>query len=368
MSGTSAAGRDSDFEREIFGEEEVPESFAGYRITKLAGRGPSSVVYEAVDSRKNRPVALKVLVGPARESVEEVERFRREAAGAARLEHPNIVHAYEYGEHQGAPYFTMELVEGAPLDELIEAGLVSAPQGLELMEKVARALQYAHSRDVVHRDLKPANIMMGVDGQPRVADFGLAKFRGEVPVQAHAIMTAVGVQVGTPCYMAPEQASGRSRDVDGRTDVYAVGCMLYELIVGRRPFDGNNAAQIASRQIKEPPISPRRVNPDVGADIEAVILKCLEKSPERRYATAGELADDLARCLAGKPVTARAGARSAAPGGRAREWKLLAAIAIAAAAFGVAAGIREAWLSVAGAGGVVLASGVWLACSLARRR
>jgi eukaryotic-like serine/threonine-protein kinase len=366
MSAVPADREDLDLEREIFGGEEVPEIFAGYRITGVAGRGRSAVVYEAVDPRENRPVALKVLVGAARESAEEVQRFRREAEGAARLDHPNIVRVYEYGEHQGAPYFSMELVEGAPLDELIEAGLVSGAQGLELMEKVARALEYAHSREIIHRDLKPANIVVGIDGQPRVADFGLAKFRGETPGSAPAALTALGMQVGTPCYMAPEQAAGRSRDVDARTDVYAAGCMLYELVAGRRPFDGNNAADIASRQIKEPPVPPRRINSDVSADIEAVILKCLEKSPEQRYATAGELADDLARCLAGKPVRARAGAQGTSPSHRGRA--LVAVIAVLAAVVGTTAGAREAWLILAAAGGVLLLSGLWLVSDLVRRR
>ncbi len=356
---------DSSIEEEIFGTEpEVPESFAHYRISNVIGRGRSAVVYEAHDGRSGQAVALKVLLGRARHSSEERERFRREAEGAARLDHPHIVHAHESGEHEGAPYFAMELVYGVSLDVVIEQKLITDEQGLELMEKVARALDHAHSRGIVHRDLKPANIVVGTDGQPRVTDFGLAKHRSGASGQAPAVLTEPGVQVGTPCYMAPEQAAGRSRDVDARTDVYAAGCILYELAAGRRPFDGRSAAQIAGKQIKDPPIPPSRVKPEVSANLEAVILKCLEKAPANRYASAGALAEDLQNCIAGEPVTARAGAGRSSSGRASRV--VVAVVAVVAATAGAAAGLQEAWLASAAAGGILLACGIWLAGSVLR--
>jgi len=356
---------DADFERDIFGSEpKIPESFAHYRISNLIGRGRSAVVYEAEDRRSGRVVALKVLTGGALESAEERERFRREAEGAARLEHPHIVRAHDFGEDQGVPFFAMELVSGVPLDVAIEENLVTPDQGVVLVEKVARALEHAHEQGVIHRDLKPANIVVGTDGQPRVTDFGLAKHRASSSGRAPAALTEIGVQVGTPCYMAPEQAAGRSRDVDARTDVYAAGCLLYELVAGRRPFDGRSAAEIASKQIRERPLPPRKVRPEIDADLEAVILKCLEKDPRKRYASAGELAEDLRRCLQGRPVSARAARPRRSPVGL---RSLAAVLGALAAVSGVTAALQGSWPFATAAAGVLLACAFCLAAGVCRK-
>jgi WD40 repeat protein/predicted Ser/Thr protein kinase len=281
----------------------IPAEFGGYTILGELGRGGMGVVYKAYDPELKRTVALKVLLAAEHASKQDIQRFFREAASAARLQHPNIVPIHELKTHEGRHYYTMDYVKGKPLDRLFEENALDVRQGVTLLEKVARALHHAHLHGVVHRDLKPGNIIVTHDGDPKVMDFGLAKVLGDTP--GSGTLTQSGVSIGTPEYEAPEQALGLNKDVDARTDVYALGCILYELMAGVPPFIGSNAMQTLRLHIEADPTPPSRRGIKVSADLETICLKCLEKDPNRRYQTAEGLADDLARFLKGEPISAR---------------------------------------------------------------
>jgi hypothetical protein len=284
----------------------VPKEFGRYRIEEHIARGGMGVVYRAFDPKLNRSVALKILIGAEHSSAEEIQRFFREAESAARLQHPNIVPIHELDVHEGRHYYTMEYIEGRPLDVLIREKALQVRPAMQLMEKVARAVAYAHSRGVIHRDLKPANILVDASGEPRVTDFGLAKIlSAEGQGGSEERLTRTGAAMGTPQYMAPEQAAGRSKEVDARADVYALGCILYEMLTGAPPFTGTTAMETLQQHVSKMPEPPGRRGARVAADAETICLKCLEKEPGRRYASAGELADDIARFLDGEPITAR---------------------------------------------------------------
>jgi WD40 repeat protein len=269
----------------------------GYEVLGFLGEGGMGVVYRARHVGLDRPVALKLVRGG---SSKRLARFRAEALADARLQHPHIIQIFEIGEHQGQPYLALELLEGGSLEAKL-AGKPQAPKGAATLVCVlARAIQYAHSRGIVHRDLKPSNVLLTAEGTPKIADFGLAKF-----LQATEGQTQEGDLVGTPRYMAPEQTSGTLEAVGPAADVYSLGVILYELLTGRAPLQAPTPVETLLLIRSQEPLPPSRLLPRLPRDLETVCLKCLQKDPRRRYASAQELADDLERFLAGKPVWAR---------------------------------------------------------------
>ncbi len=291
----------------------VPQHVGDYEILGVLGRGGMGVVYKAKQKQLNRVVALKMVLGGLHASDDDLRRFRQEAEASARLQHPNIVQIHEVGEIDGKPYFSLEYVDGGSL-----AGkMASEPQApfpaAQLIEILARAMHYAHQRGIVHRDLKPANILLASappDGSstapvtsfgiPKITDFGLAK-RMDVDLG----QTQTGAILGTPSYMAPEQAGGRIREIGPATDVYALGAILYDLLTGRPPFKSNTLADTLRQVQMSEPVSPGRLQPQVPRDLATICLKCLNKEPKKRYETSLALAEDLGRFLAGEPIRAR---------------------------------------------------------------
>ena len=278
-------------------------SCRGSRATtsrRLLGRGGMGVVYKARHRRLNRLVALKMLIAGAYAGPPERARFQREAEAVASLHHANIVAVYDVGDHEGCPYFTMELLEGGSLAQALAGTPQPARQAAALLITLAEAVQAAHQAGIVHRDLKPANILLTAEGTPKVADFGLARhFEGE------PALTLSGTRIGTPSYMAPEQVSGKAGTIGPAADIYALGALLYEMLTGRPPFRGETAAETERQVIHDEPVSPSRLNTKVPRDLETICLKCLSKEPQRRYASAAALADDLRRFVEGRPIQAR---------------------------------------------------------------
>jgi serine/threonine protein kinase len=272
----------------------------GYEVLDELGRGGMAVVYKARQRGLNRLVALKMVLAGAHASAEELARFHTEAEAVARLQHPNIVQIYEVGTHDYGPYFSLELMDGGSLD----ARLAGAPQpalpAARLVETLARAVHYAHQHGIVHRDLKPANVLLTADGVPKITDFGLAKQLDAGPGQ-----TKAGDVLGTPSYMAPEQAEGQAKAVGALADVYALGALLYELLTGRPPFRGTSPLETLRQVRSDEPVAPSSLQPKVPRDLETICLKCLRKEPDKRYASAEALAEDLRRFLANEPILAR---------------------------------------------------------------
>ena len=277
-----------------------PPRIPGYEVEEELGRGGVGVVYRARHLRLNRTVALKMLLAGAFATRAERQRFAREAELVAGLRHPNLVQVYDVGDLDGRPYFTMEFVEGGSLAEAIAGTPRPARQAAELVATLADAIAAAHRSGVVHRDLKPSNVLLTADGTPKVTDFGLAR-----RLEVGSSLTHSGTAVGTPSYMAPEQARGQKRAIGPATDVYALGAILYELLTGRPPFRAESATETQYQVVNQDPVPPSRLNARVPRDVETICLKCLEKEPARRYATATALADDLRRARDGEPIRAR---------------------------------------------------------------
>jgi serine/threonine protein kinase len=298
-------------------------SIPGYEILQEIGRGGMGVVYKARQKSLNRLVALKMILGGGHAAAQQLARFKAEAEALGRLHHENIVQVHEIGEHDGLPFLSLEYVEGGSLEKHLSGKPLLPREAAALIETLARAIHAAHVAGVVHRDLKPANILLAKsairtptsarktevsasdfefrisDLEPKVTDFGLAKM---LDVEGH---TRSGAVMGTPCYMAPEQAEGRIKDVGPVTDVYALGTILYELLTGTPPFKGDSALEVLMQVKSVDPIAPSRLKPRTPRDLETICLKCLRKEPSKRYTTAGELAGDLRRFLDGRPITAR---------------------------------------------------------------
>ena len=272
----------------------------GYDVEALLGRGGMGIVYKARHRGLNRPVALKMLIAGAYAGPPERARFQREAEAVASLRHANIVAVYDVGDHEGCPYFTMELLEGGSLAQSLAGTPQPARQAAALLVMLAQAVEVAHRAGIVHRDLKPANILLTAQGTPKVADFGLARqFEGE------AALTLSGTRMGTPSYMAPEQVIGNAGMIGPATDIYAFGALLYEMLTGRPPFRAETAAETERQVIHEEPVSPSRLNTKVPRDLETICLKCLSKEARFRYASALAFADDLNRFLEDRPIAAR---------------------------------------------------------------
>ncbi|MCO5172346.1 MAG: protein kinase [Planctomycetes bacterium] len=281
-----------------------PRTIGGYEVKGELGRGGMGIVYRAHDPRLGRDVALKVL--HALEAGEEdLARFEREARAAARVQHPSIVAVHAAGVDGGTPWLALQLVDGESLKaRLARDGPLEPAHAARLLETVARALACAHEAGVLHRDLKPHNVLLDPDGAPLLADFGLARAI-DPGAGEQAGLTVTGQVLGTPAYMAPEQAEGRSEAVDGRSDVYGLGATLYEALTGRPPFSGRSVIAVLAAVVEQDPPAPSTLRPGVPRDLEAICLTCLAKAPAARYPTAAALAADLGRFLAGEAVVAR---------------------------------------------------------------
>ncbi len=275
-------------------------SFGDYEIIRELARGGMGVVFQARQLSLNRAVALKMILSGQLANDTEVLRFHAEAEAAANLDHPAIVPVYEVGQHEGQHYFSMGFVDGKSLAERLADGPLPPREAAALLVQVAEAIEYAHRRGVIHRDIKPANILIDQGGHPRVTDFGLAK-----KVQGDSGLTGSGQVMGTPSYMPPEQARGERGLVGPAADVYSLGATLYCTLTGRPPFQAATAIETVMMVISDEPVPPRRLNASVPRDLETIALKCLQKDPSRRYATAGEFAGDVGRFLRGEPILAR---------------------------------------------------------------
>ncbi len=314
--GDSAAGRSDETTEPEPDERFTPRPFGPYELLAKLGQGGMGVVYKARQLSLNRLVAIKMIRLGRYAGAQDRARFHTEGEAIARLRHANVVQIYECAEHDGVPYFSMELVEGGSLAQLLSAGPLPERAAAELIRTLGHAVHYAHRRGVIHRDLKPANVLIAdctfemadfksaisnlQSAIPKITDFGLAKLLDaeDGQTQSDAIM-------GTVAYMAPEQARGESKAIGPPADVYALGAILYELLAGRPPFRGATSAETLDQVRGREPVPPSRWHRGLAADLEAICLKCLEKDPARRYASAQELAEDLGRWLRGEPTRAR---------------------------------------------------------------
>jgi hypothetical protein len=311
----------------------------GYEILAELGRGGMGVVYKARHLGLNRLVALKMILSGGHASAEQMARFRREAEAVAQLQHPNIVQIYDIGEHLGLPYFSLEFVDGGSLADRIKRQPPSHREAAAWIETLARAVHAAHVRGILHRDLKPANVMVTEDGTLKITDFGLAKKLGETNGE-----TQTGEVLGTPSYMAPEQAAGRIHDFGPGTDIYALGSIFFQLLTGTPPFVGASIWELVHQVLTQEPPLPRTLKPEVPADLETICLKCLAKEPAQRYASAHDLAEELRRFLDDRPIETQPTMtlrRAPTPTRRRPAY-----VALAAGAVVTAATLAGVWLGV----------------------
>lgn len=278
----------------------IEMNFDDYELLKEIGRGGQGVVYRARQKSLNRTVALKV-IGVGQWATEaHLKRFRLEAEAAASLNHPFIVPIHEIGERDGCCYFSMNLVEGGQLDEVVKRESTSTRGAAELIAKLARTVHYAHENGILHRDIKPGNVLLDKEGEPHLTDFGLARL-----VETESTVTRTTEMLGTPSYMAPEQAIGNNAEVTSAADIYGLGAVLYQLLTGTPPFVGRSAYETVRLVLETEPRQPRLLNRKVDRDLSTICLKCLEKDPQRRYSSALALAEDLERWLRHEPIQAR---------------------------------------------------------------
>src|SRR5262245_21778896 len=289
-----------DQEESIARDHRTPVDFGDYELLEEIGRGGQGVVYRARQKSLNRTVALKV-IGLGHWATEaHLKRFRREAEAAASLEHPSIVPIYEVGERDGSCYFSMKFVEVGQLDEVTKRGPMPLRRAVELIAKVARTVHYAHEHGILHRDIKPGNILLDAKSEPHLTDFGLARL-----VESESSVTQTLDVLGTPSYMAPEQAVGNNAAVSSVTDVYGLGAVLYQLLTDQPPFAGGATYETIKLLLDTEPKKPRLLNPKIDRDLSTICLKCLEKDPDGRYPSALALAEDLERWLKHEPIQAR---------------------------------------------------------------
>jgi serine/threonine-protein kinase len=286
----------------------VPRVLGDYEILDELGRGGMGIVFKARQTSLGRVVALKMLLRGDLASGQEMARLRAEAESAARLSHPHLVPVYEVGEFDGQPFFSMKFIEGTTLARRLADGPLPPREAAQLLAPVCRAVAEAHAHGLLHRDLKPSNILIDAEGRPYVSDFGLVKRvvpKDSAEVEAAASLTQSGAILGTPAYMAPEQAVGRRGEVTAATDVYALGAILYAMLTGRPPFQAASAVDTVLLVLEQNPVPPRVINPKADPDLEMIALKCLQKPSDLRYASASELAADLEAYLANEPISAR---------------------------------------------------------------
>jgi len=279
--------------------------FGEYELLEEIARGGMGVVYKARQVSLNRTVAVKMILAGQLASAADVQRFRAEAESAARLQHPNIVAIHEIGQHQGQDYFSMDFVEGQNLAEFVGQKPLPPKQAANYLKTISEAIHYAHQQGILHRDLKPSNILIDPSGQPRITDFGLAK-----QMKGDSDLTVSGQVLGSPNFMPPEQAAGKRLQIGPPSDVYSLGAIVYYLLTARPPFIAESMTGTLQQVVNNDPPSPRLLNPGIPRDLETICLKCLEKSPVRRYGTAKDLVDELGRFLEGKPILARAAGRA----------------------------------------------------------
>lgn len=266
-----------------------------YSIVTKIGSGGMAEVYKAKDTILDRAVAIKVLHRHFAEDIDFVSRFRREAQAAAGLNHPNIVNIYDWGSQNGTYFIVMELLEGRSLKEYMnERGIIPSADAMEIAKKVLSAINFAHKHDIVHRDIKPHNIILTDDGEVKVTDFGIAR-------AGVSTMTQTGTILGTAHYLSPEQARGH--DVEGTSDIYSMGIVLYEMVTGKVPFDGENPVAIALKHVHDQPVPPRELNPRVPESLQTIIAKAMAKNPESRYQSAAEMRNDIMRAIQGMPIS-----------------------------------------------------------------
>jgi eukaryotic-like serine/threonine-protein kinase len=288
----------------------LPRNVDDYELLEVIGRGGMGVVYRARQRSLGRIVAVKMILRGELATDADLARFRVEAEAAARLEHPHIVKVFEVGQWQQQPYFSMQYVEGSTLAQLLIDGPLSPRKAAELLAPVCRAIAHAHRHGVLHRDLKPSNVLIDGEGRPFVTDFGLAKrvesvVGGSPAVAIGEPLTQTGAILGTPGYMAPEQAAGSRGEVTAATDVYSLGAIVYATLTGRPPFQAASPVDVVLMVLEQDPPPPRLLNPKADADLEMIALKALQKPPDLRYASADALADDLEAYLAGEAIAAR---------------------------------------------------------------